>query len=1190
MSVKIKSSLILAMLSAWIFISCEPSLKKIQKPEVGIDPVRNASGDTVETGVAKNIQGLVTPYDTLKLKKIIAKAPSLQVAHPNVFTTPLPTIQHLSIPDTMEVDSSFLLEKFIGDTVTVSHPIPVKATTTKFKDAAVFNMPYLSTENGLYASFSSAVVEDSKGNVWIGNSGVLSKINGENVSYYSENEGFSDFIIWTVIEDSKGDIWIGTDGGGLLRYDGTNCIHYTKDDGLISNSIITLKEDSKGNIWIGMNALGYQMFDGENLTTVTEEVGFDHYVSSFIEDDLGNIWMGTFKGLIKFDQSKYYLFDDTHGMQDKSIRSLAQGKSGEIWIGSSKGYLMKYNGHGFINYSFETCRGNAGIRGLVATEEDVWIGTIGNGLVRFNEKEVTYYTTDVGLAHNNVWALFEDKLSNLWVGSDGGLNYFDYSSYSQLTVNNGLGDNYVWSITSDDSGDKWMATHTGGVNVYNGSSMFNYRAEHGLLQDECRSIFKDSKGDIWIGSASGLTMYDGVYFHHFDDSNGFIRGLVVTIFEDSKQNLWFGTQGHGVIKFDGERFTQYAETQGLSSPYVFSLGEDEENNIWIGTFGGGVNKLEVEEDRLTVYSTKEGLSDNVVWHIGQLSTGDLALGTKKGLDIWDGNGFSHYLVSGENMEGEIQGFTMAQDNKLWVTTDKGIYISTKSISSEPSNALIYPATMISLNKEDGLKDAYFLQNSIFIDDSNFFWAGNGKGLLSIDIDSFKFSNSAPEISINSVDLEQKHIDYNNKIDLIEKGIANFALDSVVKFQNVPKSLSLPYNLNHLTFHFSARDWIAPAKLRYSFRINGLENEWSLPSKEAKADYRNLPPGDYVFQVKAKGESELWSRTSEFSFTITPPFWKTWWAFIIYVFIGMTLVYLIIRRQTLKLKTRQEELQLEIKKATLDMRVQKEVVEQKNKEITDSITYAKRIQTAILPTIKTVKQGLQDCFIAYYPKDIVAGDFYWVETLSEQNSFKEETKLTQTNDLLFAVADCTGHGVPGAMVSVVCINALNRSVREFNLKSPSKILDKTREIVIEEFGKSEEQVRDGMDIALCRLQGRNLTFSGANNPAWIIRDKEMIVLKATKQPIGKYQKTGSFIEEKIELKKDDMLYIFSDGYADQFGGHKGKKMKSSNFKKLLLSISEQPVQQQELRLKDAFEGWKGELEQIDDICIIGVRIQ
>tara|TARA_R110002050_G_scaffold63048_2_gene138107 strand:+ start:1404 stop:3272 length:1869 start_codon:yes stop_codon:yes gene_type:complete len=254
------------------------------------------------------------------------------------------------------------------------------------------------------------------------------------------------------------------------------------------------------------------------------------------------------------------------------------------------------------------------------------------------------------------------------------------------------------------------------------------------------------------------------------------------------------------------------------------------------------------------------------------------------------------------------------------------------------------------------------------------------------------------------------------------------------------------------------------------------------------------------------------------------------------------------------------------------------LEYKTKEITDSINYAKRIQEAMLPPMHYFNKYLPNNLVFYLPKDIVAGDFYWME---------EAGDLT-----IFAAADCTGHGVPGALVSVICANALNRSVREYHLTQPASILDKTLEIVLEKFERSDEDVKDGMDISLCSFNNKTgaLQYAGANNPLWVIRkdSNEIEEYKANKQPIGSYFNHEPFTNHSLVLEEGDTAYIFSDGYSDQFGGENGKKFKSINFKALLLSIVHLELKEQEEKIKQAFYDWMGSYEQLDDICVIGFK--
>ena len=321
-------------------------------------------------------------------------------------------------------------------------------------------------------------------------------------------------------------------------------------------------------------------------------------------------------------------------------------------------------------------------------------------------------------------------------------------------------------------------------------------------------------------------------------------------------------------------------------------------------------------------------------------------------------------------------------------------------------------------------------------------------------------------------------------------------------------------------------------------------------------------------------------------------------------LGLLLLFSIFIFNRLKI-TRKQKKVIEKQKQLVEQ--QKETVEkahqnleEKNKEITDSINYAKRIQEAILPSRYSLIENLKNGFVFFKPKDIVSGDFYWLET--------------HNNKIFFAAADCTGHGVPGAMVSVMCSNALSKSLIEENITEPGKLLDKTSELIIQRFSKSDEDVKDGMDIALCSLQlsesselsesYAKLQYAGANNPLWIINSNRKswpdnslsfgegwrgAEIKPNKQPIGKVDNPQPFTTHTIELQKGDTFYIFTDGFADQFGGKKGKKMMYKPFKDLLLSIQDKTMDEQKVILEQHFDTWKGKLEQVDDVCIIGVRI-
>jgi tetratricopeptide (TPR) repeat protein len=264
--------------------------------------------------------------------------------------------------------------------------------------------------------------------------------------------------------------------------------------------------------------------------------------------------------------------------------------------------------------------------------------------------------------------------------------------------------------------------------------------------------------------------------------------------------------------------------------------------------------------------------------------------------------------------------------------------------------------------------------------------------------------------------------------------------------------------------------------------------------------------------------------------------------------------------------------------------QKHSLEIKNKEIHESIQYAKRLQLAILPPSDYVNRYIPDNFIYYQPKDIIAGDFYWMEVVES----------SEGECILIAVADSTGHGIPGALVSVVCSNALNQAVHEFKLNEPGLILDKSTEIILETFVKSNEEIKDGMDISLLAIYPgvKKVKWSGANNNLWFIdpgMPGKIKEVHANKQAVGKNDRQKPFQTHEINYKTGTVFYLFTDGFPDQFGGPRGKKFMYKPLQSLLTAISELEMTQQKSILEATFEEWKNQLEQVDDICIMGLRL-
>ncbi len=1184
-----------------------------------IKPIVSSNGDTVLTGHPKPMIGKEISTDSVNRPKVVPITTSKQIvnAHPNLRQVPKNLNTNFLNEDSLVAipfreivdDTSHYILNSTGDKVKTGVKIAVKGKKVnaklpdrvsslppRFKDAANGNLRYLDVDQGLPSSYLREIVIDNNGYVWLGTWGAgVSRYDGTTFTNFTDKGGLSHNTVRSVLADRNGNLWFGTWGGGLCLYDGSSFTHFTEEEGFIENYIRCILEDKDGNIWIGTDAKGVSRYDGTSFTHFTEKEGLsNNTVWAMTEDKSGNIWFATNGGVSCFNGTSFTHLTKKEGLTSNEIKSILEDQFGNLWFGTEESGVIQYRpskgdeAASLTSFTEKEGLSNNTIWSMVEDRYgNIWFGTDGGGLItckplkngRIND--FTHFTEKEGLSHNSVMAITEDRNGNIWLGTNGGgLSIYNANSFVHFTEKEGLAGNVVVPIIEAHDGKLWFGTYGKGLSCYDGEFFTSYTEDNGLSSNAIWSILEDKNENLWFGSfGRGVNLFDGTKITRFTKKEGLSNNAIWSMIEDKSGNIWFATNG-GVNCFNGTSFTHFTEKEGLSNEQVTSILEDRNGNLWFGSYGGGVSLF--DGTHITHFTEKEGLSSNLILSMLEDSRGNLWFGT------W-GGGINIYTPTSNSQEGyftyvtEKEGLTNNivtalqedQQGNVWASTEDGIcklYHHSTTEKSSGSSRKEEPKCLAvqKFGKNDGLKGMSFYSNRL--DSKNRMWWGSGKCLSMLDLNKNSVNSNPPYVYLNQLEINDQLIDYRIGFDSLKNEIG---FNGVEPFENYPLNLELPYHKNHLTFHFIGIDWSAPHKIQYSYKIEGLNDNWSSPSRETKADYRNLPYGVHTFKLRAIGESGEWSEVVQYTFAIYPPWWHTWWARTTYGILGLFLVLGYTRLRTKQLKQRQKELELEVDAATKEIREQKEEIEEAHKEITDSIQYAKRIQNAILPPQKQVKKHLPNSFILYKPKDIVAGDFYWLENIDDK--------------VLFAAADCTGHGVPGAMVSVVCNNGLNRSVREYGLTDPGRILDKTREIVIAEFEKSEEEVKDGMDIALFSIEGNTLKYAGANNPLWIIRNGDILETKADKQPIGKFDHPRPYTTHTVELQKGDAIYVFSDGYADQFGGEKNKKYKSGKFKRTLIDLAKNPIEQQKEILALEFETWRGINEQIDDVCVIGVAV-
>ena len=829
-------------------------------------------------------------------------------------------------------DPDFVLVNSRGDTIPTGIPIPARGKVVKAihskptralppasKDAAIAQLQYLNVEHGMTSSFVRAVLEDKKGNIWLGTRGGVSVFNGESFTHYTENEGLSNNFVRAIIEDQSGNIWLGTEGGGVSVFNGESFTHYTENEGLSNNFVRAILEDKNGNIWLGTRG-GVSLFDGENFTHFTEKEGLSYDdIMSIAEDQSGNIWFGTFYGGVSvFDGESFTHYNESEGLSNSNVVSILEDKSGNIWLGTDGGGVSVFNGESFTYFTEESGLSNRfiwsiledkkghiwlGTRGAGVsvfdgesfthyTENDglsnntvysitedqsghIWLGTEGGGVNIFNSENFTHYTERESLSNNIVRAVLEDKNGHIWVGTqDSGVSVFDGESFTHYTENEGLSSNTVASIFEDEAGHIWLGTEGGGVSVFDGKSFTNYSEKEGLSNSYVRAIAEDQNGHIWLGSRSKVTVFNGENFIHYTDNEGLYRHSVWSILEDQNGHIWLGTEGGGVIVFDGESFTSYTESEGLSNDIIRAIAEDKNGNIWLGTWGGGISIFNGE--RFIHFTETEGLTNNTVFSI-----------------IEDKRAPHNEVVMYAGTESGLSKITLKEDE---VSADEGFAFSIQNF-----------------DKQNGLKSLRFTMGAT-TDSKNRAWWGTDYGLIMLDLNTLTFSNKIPQPRLSQLEINEEFIDYHTLLESPGSDQHQITFSDVQTFENYPLGLQLPYDKNHLTFYFSAIDWAAPHKIRYSYRIKGLSTNWSEPTADPVADYRNLPFGTHTFQIRSIGESGIWSEPFDYAFTILPPWWRTWWAYALYAVLFLNGLYLLRRYELNRFNLKN---QLEIERLEID---------------------------------------------------------------------------------------------------------------------------------------------------------------------------------------------------------------------------------------------------------------------------------
>lgn len=1039
------------------------------------------------------------------------------------------------------------------------------------------------------------------------------------ISLFSSRDGLSDSRITVLFKDSRGYLWVGT-ANGLNRYDGygfRKYAHRFRDTATIAgNCIRDIQEDSQGNLWIltdrgvcrkDINKEEFVHFFSAKENQKTNDTGVTHLLVT----GSGEVWLSGLSGLQRFDKR-----------ENRFVKISGQGEHGD-----------GRNRTGLNNTSF-----------LCDTAGGFYVLSAGG------EKVLAHYEVpEAGKIHFITPAFFTEKLI---IGSEKGLFLYDPLDRETILLNIPGRENAKVTAFYPEKKRVWLAIDGAIYSLGPGQDFPQKRYTAPELQNtRITSVWRDRTGILWVGTGKGLvkicekhspftlwpvvsskertrgaqvsavlsqdtriwagTVGDGIYLldrttgkvlrHYYaealDSMSRMTLKKVYCFLQDKRGLVWTGTE-NGLKVFNRRKnsFIPAGDYFGIKLPDtlpVFSMDTTFDGDIWFGS-AGEVYRLAGNMQYLKKYTfqKKPASSDSLPGIYTICQTPDTR--------IWVGGDnflgriepvFNEIIVLNDFPEEEMNIYRIlgSSPDTLWVVTDKGLGM----ITVNPFSFTVF--------EDEALTNTSFYAG--IMDRRKTIWLGSGNGLV-------RYNTGFGDFGAMKADFDgELHFNpggqYVSPEGAVFFGGDGFVLgfhpDSLLKSSSFPKVVieSVRYlsgkdwndapvadkiiirseNLNLLELAFKALDFTDPAGNRIMYMIRGDDDQWHIIPGTKKVYLTDLRNRTYSVYVRSSGSAGEWSAPRLLMTFRTTNLFRFVYIVIIVIFLiilGLVLVYIDYRTRSL-IET--NKLLKEKEKIAQKLEEQRDRLNHMYKDLTDSIRYAQKIQQALLPSDYFFHKLLPESFILFLPRDIVSGDFYWIN--------KKEGKV------FFTVADCTGHGVPGAFMSMIGFQILDKIIKDQGVVHPDEALNILNHGIINTFSHGEDDmlVKDGMDISFCTLDREKmiLEFAGAFHVLYLVRENTLMEFKGDRVSVGFRQGEDgdTFTRHEIKLEKGDRIYLFTDGYPDQFGGPAKKKFMYRRFRHLLLSIHQLPMWQQQYILHERFQDWKGDLFQVDDVLVIGV---
>jgi len=1022
-------------------------------------------------------------------------------------------------------------------------------------------------------------------------------------------------------------------------------MNYGTERNIPNGFVYTINQSNDGFLWVG-TASKLTRFDGYNFYPVQyPDSASGRYPTKCLKDKQGTLWFGCSDGTVYYEKENRLIVVPVPNT--RSISDLIEGPNGLIYVipqGKAVFSINPLKPEETHQYSFST--ETAMVSASFTNSGNLLIGTPENLLVCKLEKDsVIVIRVIEGFDSNGVTSIHKTRDGSRFIlGTDGnGLFQLEISDKGDVLMrfpdHPELKSLKVQSVTEDSEGSFWVSTLGSGViqvdlenNNDKVKSVKSYDFYSGLNGNNVKTVFQDIEGNYWFGlygeGISMLTSYSLSYyspgknsqennilyvknidnnyilgtptgFHIFDPVAGKSLSFtdltsqtghteIKSFYLDQSKNLWIGTAGNGLFVRNNTGSVRRFYKSGDSGADDIKDIEMDNVNIWLATTNG-VIVLDKNGNRKETFDISNGLPHNSINKIFLTPEGAAYIGTE-GDKLFKINPDFKIISGNASMTGstrnKILSFTRTRDGVMWAATDgNGIF-------------KFHNDSVFAINKSNDLMSNFCY--GILADSENNIWVGHSKGFSRFNAVTGTirvFGNDFAKAGICNADGMFESA--NGKIfigttegliiyDLLkEKKIqtAPFSNINVIEINDEPypyqTSFVLPYNKYKIKVYYSGINFSAPDKVYYSTFLTNFDPDWSKMTTSREAPY-SLSDGKYKFSLMSVNQDGL-SRGAPVSFSILikKPYYRTWWFILSAITVLTVIVILIIRERDKAQKKIQAYLEKELEARTSVVMKQKGEIELQNIEITDSINYAKRIQTSILPDINKLKETFKDAFILFHPRDIVSGDFYWFDKLDEDK-------------FILVCADSTGHGVPGAFMSMIGSTLLQDIVARKRISKPSEILSLLDKQIFSTLNQNVELgvSNDGMDMVVCEfsISTRHIRFASAMRPVILVLDGEPFYIKGNRSSVGGESVIEKFFDDQeYYLKEGDTVYLFSDGLPDQFGGTDGKKMKIARLKRMIEQVSKLPMDEQKKAMSKFYFDWKGSYDQVDDVLLMGVKV-